>query len=67
MRKFRRYYTKKSYKLMKIGRVIILILFSPIWIPLLFITYIGTWLEDVLDVLDDVLDKFLDKVIPQIK
>lgn len=65
--RWRRVYTKKSHKLMLRVRLLILIITSPLWMPLQIISFVGYAIEDVLDLLDDLLQKVLDKVIPQIK
>ncbi|MET3505495.1 hypothetical protein ABMB67_001584 [Halalkalibacter oceani] len=62
-----RFYTEKSHRLMLKVRLFVLILTSPIWLPLFLLTIAAYKLEDLLDYLDKVLQKVLDKVIPQIK
>lgn len=63
----KRWYTQKSFKLMKVIRFFIVLLLSPLWFPLFAISYIGIWTENLLAFSDTKLDQFLDKVIPQIK
>lgn len=62
-----RFYTEKSFKLMKRVRLALIIISSPIWIPFTAIMYIGYFAEDALMILDSLLDRILDKIIPQIK
>lgn len=66
---WKRFYTEKSYKLMTRTRIVLLILISPIWLPLYLLLRLmivaSDQLESLLDWGDDVLQKFLDKVIPQ--
>lgn len=64
---WRRFYTAKSNKLMLRVRLLILITFSPLWLPL-YLTIVAAYkLESLLDWFDDILQKILDKFIPQIK
>jgi hypothetical protein len=63
----RRFYTQKSYKLMERARICIVIITSPLWLPLYLIVLLADKFESLLILADKLLQKFLDKTIPQIK
>ena len=67
----RRFYTNRSWTMMKNTELAIRIVFSPIWIPLWILGYVLYYLSEVVDkllyFLDSLVNKFLDKVIPQLK
>lgn len=66
---WKRFYTAKSYKTMNQTRVAILVVTSPLWLPLYLLLRVMefgvVFLENLLEGADDLLQKFLDKVIPQ--
>jgi len=58
-----RYYTEKSHKLMTRMRCIVLVLTSPLWLPVFLLIKIAYGLEGLLDYLDSLLQRVLDKVV----
>ncbi len=69
--KLNRTWTKRSYQLMQRIRKIILVLTSPIWLPIYLIQglayYISHFLEETIYWMDGLLDKILNNTIPQLK
>ncbi|MFE8701036.1 hypothetical protein ACFYKX_10445 [Cytobacillus sp. FJAT-54145] len=65
--KSRRWYTSASFRLMKRVRLLLVILLSPLWLPLYALATIGDWSGRVVDQLDSGLQRILDHIIPQKK
>lgn len=58
-------YTKWSNRLYLVVKCLLLVLLSPLWLPLYIASWIGYWSELLLDACSPLVDKMLIRLIPR--
>lgn len=58
-------YTRRSSALFTFLKVLLLTVFSPIWLPLYILTHLGYWSEVAMDKLEPLLEWVLVKIVPR--
>lgn len=58
-------YSKRSNRLYEIAKWILIVIFSPIALPVFLLIYIGLGAERVFDWMSNVLDMLLELIVPR--
>ncbi|QOY37643.1 hypothetical protein AWH56_008700 [Anaerobacillus isosaccharinicus] len=58
-------FTKWSNVLFTFLKVFLLVVLSPIWLPLYVLTYLGAWSETFLYWIDPKVDRLIAKIVPR--